>query len=399
MLFPDYHGGSIVNLMSSIGQKFHIKSQYLPLKEFPQNFLPNYSGNTENSNELAPLIFIIIDGLGYNYLINQNKNSNFRRYLHGSITSVFPSTTAAAMTTFYSGIAPLNHGVPAWFTYLRELGVVSTILPMQIRGFKVPILHHNLTAADIFKFPSFAAKIPLKTASLFPKPIYKTPYSSYAVRDSLELKYPYGNIKKFFNIMLKTVKSKQQPAYLLSYWPDFDSLSHIHGIQSEKTQQHYEALDFELGIFIDKVQAQVPGTKIIITADHGLVDTPDDRTIWLRDHPELKSFLSLPIVGEGRVPFLYVRSRSISAFEQYMDKHFGDVGELWPIDKALKERIFGLFQPHPRFMERVGDYLLFMKENYVFREKLLGERKEKMIGNHGGWSKEEMEVPLILVDC
>ncbi|MHA1776308.1 MAG: alkaline phosphatase family protein [Promethearchaeota archaeon] len=395
MLFPDYNGGSLVNLMSTIGNHFGINMKYPSLRDFPPNFLDRtHEGKTDSS----PVVLIVIDGLGYNYLLKQDKNSNFRRYLRGSMTSVFPSTTAAAMTSYYSGVAPLNHGVPAWFTYLREMGVVSTILLMNIRGFRTPLLYNDLVATDIFDFPSFAAKLPCASASLFPKPIFRTPYSSYAVRKSRELKYRSKNIKNFFKTMLKTLTSKNSPAYLLSYWPDFDSHSHIYGIHSEKTQQQFEALDFEFGRFVDKVKEKVPAVRIILTADHGLVDTPDDRTLWLHDYPELRSMLTLPIVGEGRVPFLYVRPRTISAFEQYMNRHFSDFGELWPLDRALKEGIFGLYEPHPRFIERVGDYLLFMKDNYVFRERLLGESKEKMIGNHGGWSKDEMEIPLILVD-
>ncbi|WP_457558867.1 alkaline phosphatase family protein [Candidatus Harpocratesius sp.] len=390
MLFPEYNGGSIVNLMASLGQYFGISMEYSPLEKFPTGFL--------NSNNSSPVILIIIDGLGYNYLIKHCRKSNFHKYLAGKMTSVFPSTTAAAMTTFYSGIAPINHGIPAWFTYLREIGVVSTILPMHVRSLKASILYNNLTASDIFQFPSFAARLSQKSATLFPKSIYKSPYSSYAVKGSIELKYPIKNLRAFFKTIRKTMTHKNPPSYMLAYWPDFDTSSHIYGIESNQTMEHFNALDREFGYFIDEMKTKGRNMKIIITADHGLIDTTEEHSLWLHDYPELRHMLTLPIVGEGRVPFLYVRPKSVQAFERYMENHFGEVGELWTGEQTFNHNLFGLYQAHPQFTDRIGDYLLFMKDNYVFRERLLGEKREKMIGHHGGLSPEEMEVPLILVD-
>ncbi len=64
-------------------------------------------------------------------------------------------------------------------------------------------------------------------------------------------------------------------------------------------------------------------------------------------------------------------------------------------DELVKQEFFGLFTPHPRLFDRVGDYLLIAKENYMLREDLLGEERETLIGHHGGVSEQEMFVPLI----
>jgi len=66
-----------------------------------------------------------------------------------------------------------------------------------------------------------------------------------------------------------------------------------------------------------------------------------------------------------------------------------------PFEELLLKEYFGLFQPHPRLLNRVGDYLLIAKENYMLREDLLGEERETLLAHHGGVSEQEMHVPLI----
>ncbi len=407
---PDYQGASIVNLMSSIGEHLGISNPYAPSSILPQNSL----SPGEN------IVLLVIDGMGYEYLNSHGKGSTFLKHLQGRMTSVFPTTTAAAMTSFYSGVAPLNHGIPAWHTYLREFGAVSTILPMTVRGNRSSLLHSDLQAKDIFQFESFTRNLKGSSYSVFPKPIYRSPFSSYAVEGTKELSYSPKNPAKFFRRIRKLLRtlpsapsvpsassvsttsstssraSPTSPNYIMGYWSGFDSVAHTHGIESEDTFQHFQQIDHAFGEFVDHVRDRYPNLKIIVTADHGLMDSTEDQVIWLRDHPDLKKTMTLPFSGEARVPFFYVRAHEKSAFENYMERHFGDQGELYSILDLKKQKLFGLGEAHPQFWDRIGDYILMMKDNYIFKDQLLGEKKEFLIGNHGGLSQEELYVPLIV---
>ena len=64
MIKPDYKEGSIVNLMSSIAQAFNGRTPYKNLKVLS----PQELKKSKN------IVLFVIDGMGYNYLINQ-KNS------------------------------------------------------------------------------------------------------------------------------------------------------------------------------------------------------------------------------------------------------------------------------------------------------------------------------------
>jgi hypothetical protein len=65
----------------------------------------------------------------------------------------------------------------------------------------------------------------------------------------------------------------------------------------------------------------------------------------------------------------------------------------------VDKNYFGLFKPHPRLIERIGDYVLIMKNNYVIRDFVLGEKEFYFTGYHGGMTRAEMIVPLIVLSA
>ena len=70
---------------------------------------------------------------------------------------------------------------------------------------------------------------------------------------------------------------------------------------------------------------------------------------------------------------------------------------LYKSNDLIKKNYFGLFKPNKKLFDRVGDYTLIMKENYVILDSILGEKRCFHIGNHGGVSKQEMYVPLVII--
>src|SRR3954447_23913502 len=92
--------------------------------------------------ELEParnVVLVIVDGLGDNYLTRQGKGGELARRRRGALTSVFPSTTASAITTSYTGCTPLEHGITGWYTYFGEAGYVAAPLPFRTRGDMLPL--------------------------------------------------------------------------------------------------------------------------------------------------------------------------------------------------------------------------------------------------------------------
>jgi hypothetical protein len=82
------------------------------------------------------VIFLLVDGLGFDYFSKYSEEMPFFRLLteKGSvypITTVFPSTTPAAMTTIHTGLTPQEHGLPEWTVYFEELDRIIETLPFK----------------------------------------------------------------------------------------------------------------------------------------------------------------------------------------------------------------------------------------------------------------------------
>ena len=78
-----------------------------------------------------------------------------------------------------------------------------------------------------------------------------------------------------------------------------------------------------------------------------------------------------------------------------MKEQLGDRAAVVSATQLRSEGYFGRGPEHVRLRERVGDYVLLMKDNCVIKDWLPGETRYSHIGFHGGLSADEMYVPLI----
>ena len=146
---PDYAGGSLVNLMSSIAAALGAHSPYAPLAALPPDALA----------EARHVVLWVVDGLGFDYL--SRHAGALRRHLRGSMTSVFPSTTASAIPTFLTGLAPQQHGLTGWNMYFREIGAVVAPLPFRVRTGRHALREAGVTPATLFGLTPLFDHLPL----------------------------------------------------------------------------------------------------------------------------------------------------------------------------------------------------------------------------------------------
>jgi len=85
-------------------------------------------------------------------------------------------------------------------------------------------------------------------------------------------------------------------------------------------------------------------------------------------------------------------------FEEYVEKHLSDVCSIFKSSELVENHLFGLDVPDPKLWDRIGDYVLIPKDNYVIKDKVLGESPHYFTGHHGGTSEDEMFVPVIAVE-
>ena len=116
-------------------------------------------------------------------------------------------------------------------------------------------------------------------------------------------------------------------------------------------------------------------TTLLITSDHGFIDTNEKSVIWLEDHPELKKCLTLPLCGDTRAVYCYVHPSKTNEFENYVKNKISKYCYYYKSTDLIKNGFFGLYKENPELRERIGDYTLIMKKNYIFRDNLLNQDK------------------------
>ncbi len=374
-ILPDYEGSSIVNLMSSIAAACGSGTEYKNLRLLKPETL-----------KAKNIVLILIDGMGYEY-VSSRKDSFFKNHVAGSITSAFPSTTAACIPMFATGVAAQQHGLTGWFMQMKELGLVSVPLPFGAR-FGAPL--SSVDPRMLFDQKPFCEKIRRKSHVVIQKDFVNSAFQRIYYRKSTM--HGFSNMDDFFRNIKKAVNAKGKK-YVYAYWSEFDSLSHHHGVSSKRVASHYSRLEKKMKSLLKSISGT--DTVVIVPADHGEIDTEKRKVIRAEEHPKLAECLSLPLCGEPRLAYCYVRPAKSRQFERYVRTKLKKACHLHKSETLMRKNYFGLGKPHPRLHERIGDYVLEMKENYIIIDSLVNEKRGFLIGNHGGTSSAEMLVPLI----
>lgn len=374
---PDYYN-NIVNLMSSIGVASGVSSPYSPLESL----------ELEDSKNI---VLIVVDGLGFNYLRKYGSGTMLLDNLKGSITSVFPPSTGSAITSFLSGLPPQQHGVTGWYVHLKEFGLVSRILP-----------YINAVDGNVIEVP-ISRVIDVRGIFTDIKREYSMIYDNHIV-DSVYTRnlagsahrIGYSDIDTYFASITKAISKTRKKSYIYAYWPTLDSISHILGCESNEAKEHLREFDYKLQTFSETITGS--DTTIIITADHGFSDAKLEDIVYTRDHPTLMECLSLPVCGDTRTGFCYVKPSKTAIFERYIEEDLNGVCGLHRSEDMISDGWFGLFEPHPRLIDRVGDYTLLFNEGHALLNCFPGLEPPELLGHHGGVSSDEMNVPLIVIE-
>lgn len=378
---PDYAGGGIANLMASlIGGLGGTPGQCGQL---------DMLGWAEVA-AFRNIVLVVLDGLGHDWLLRQTVAPWLRKHLRGSMTSVFPSTTATAVTTFLTGEPPQQHGLTGWHIYFRELGTVLAVLPGRARYGGVGLGDAGISAQRLFNHVPLCDRLTVRCHVLSPAHIAHSDFNLTHLGQAHL--WPYRGFDTMLEIAASVARQDRDRKFIYAYWPDLDAVGHTEGMNSAAAAEQLRLIDDALSRFA----GELAGTDslLIVTADHGQIDTrPEDR-ITLDDHPELSDMLALPLCGESRVAYCYVRPRRLADFEHYVTDRLGHAAEMVPSARLLEEGWFGPGVPHPALADRIGDYTLIMKGHHVIKDWLPQERRHELIGVHGGVTDEEMLVPL-----
>jgi len=378
---PDYAGGGIVNLMASLvqargGTARAPEARLLPAREL---------------GDIPQIVLLVIDGLGADWLDRHAPRGLLSQHRLGTLTSVFPTATAPAITTFLTGVAPGQHGVTGWFVWLRELGCVLKILSGQPRYGGADYRQARLNVRALCPQPALFDDLAVPAAVVSPREIARSPFNLAHLGRDTRL-YPCAGFGDLCRQIERALRAVPAPGYVYAYWPKLDALGHRHGIASPAAVAHLRDIERHLDTLRKRVAGR--GVALLVSADHGQIDTAPAATVELAAHPRLAATLRLPLCGEPRAAFCYPGLAQAEAFVAYCDAQLAAAVTVWRGADAIAQRLFGPGPVHPELSHRIGDFVLTGRGAWIVRDRLPTEEPFVQIGVHGGLSRAEMLVPL-----
>jgi Type I phosphodiesterase / nucleotide pyrophosphatase len=398
---PDYDGGGLVNVAATMLDVLGVRDDSDP---------PPLRGLEPWLREgVRQVVVVLADGLGLGQLRALRASGDMpfvssiveRAERHDGAqlieaTTIFPSTTAAAITTLNTARTPQEHGNLAYFLWLEEFSAVTQMLrwgpAVTRRGsffddqridprefVKVPSVHARLRQRggkswviepEIFRNEAMTR---MHAAEAGYAAYYLPSSMSVRLRDLLEQR-PWGDA----------------PAYIYAYWAGIDSVAHVSGPQS--ADHATEAALFDKALE-RAVGSRAPGdTLIILTADHGHAFTDPEKLIDLVGDGELRSMLRNPIAGEPRLAFLHTNQGD--RVKQHLERRYPETFFFLDREEAIAAGLFGIGDPDVA-RRRIGDVLAMLGDDRAASIMKVDGQTIRHRGSHGGMSAEEMRIPVL----
>lgn len=377
IVLPNYNH-SILNVISSILKYYNVQTKHSGLKSLDEIINKKYSN----------VILIILDGMGEHILNNISKEGYFNKHKVDCITSVYPSTTTAALTTYYSGKPPIETGYIAWSQYFKEYGRNVDMLSHQESYLHEDISKAKINVFDtIMKYESVFEQIEKASPNVKTYEITPT-YSDKRAKRSIRA----DNISEIVD-EIKMLCKVPEEKFILAYSDNPDGIIHDYGTDSEEAKEFI--LDTEEKI--KKMCSELgDDTLVIISADHGHKNI--GKAYNLLDYPEIQECLYMPVSLESRVAGFMVKENMKKEFEERFNRVFKDEFWLMTVDEFLKKNFLGYGDKHPKIDEFLGNYIALSVSGSIIKIcSYLGTPKPTKKSTHCGLTKDEMEVPLIII--
>ncbi|MBR0565696.1 alkaline phosphatase family protein [Azoarcus sp. L1K30] len=376
-VLPDFQGGGLFGLARDLRAWLHAPEAVpLPFVDAPPT---------------GPLVLVVIDGLGDVFLQRHGAGSTLLQHRLRHLTSVFPSTTASAVTTLQTGLSPVQHGLTGWHIHDRRFGGVVTPLPLRRRGsgaLRAPFL-----AQRLFPYAAMYGDCRLPVAVVAPADIAFSAFSRRHGRGAVlnAFSRPDGFVPAIVDAL---AQNGSAPQFLHAYYSRFDAVCHRFGAHSDQAIAEFHRVDRLFARLLDQLAGQE--VTVLLTADHGFVDAPERKHLRLAYLPELSRMLASPLFGERRVAFCRVRKGAGDDFLALATARLRGRAVVQPSQRLIEAGMFGPGKPSLQLSSHCGTHALLMEPGWTISDRMVGEKDHRMRGVHGGLSGDEMWVPLIV---
>jgi hypothetical protein len=399
---PDYEGGGLLNVASTVLDVLGARdaSDPPPLRDLDPAL----------ARDVRRVVVVLADGLGLRQLrdlvaagdvpflaslLERATRRDGAQLIEA--TTIFPSTTAAAITTLNTARTPQEHGNIAYFIWLEEFSQVTQMLRWgtgvsrrgsyfddpkidPLKYVKVRSVHARLAARggasyvvepDIFRNEAMTRMHAAEAT-----------FAGYQLPSSMGVR---------LRDLLERRPSGDAPTYVYAYWAGIDSVAHLHGPRS--AEHAMEAALFDLDLSRALADREADDTLVILTADHGHAFTDPKRLIDLVGDDQLRGMLRNPIAGEPRLAFLHTDHPQ--RVKDHLERRYPGTFLCIDRDEAIAAGLFGRGDPDVA-RRRIGEVCALISDDRAASIVRVDGQVVRHRGSHGGMSADEMRIPILI---
>lgn len=359
------------------------------------------------------VILFFIDAFGWRFFERFSDRHPFLRRIVSEglvckLTSQFPSTTAAHVTTMHTGLPVGQSGVYEWFYY--EPLVDALIAPL-LFSFAGDHERNTLTSTGI----AASALYPTHTfyqdlaahgvrSFVFQNQAYAfSPYTTTVTTGATVM--PFRTLPEAIVNLTHLLDQQQSRSYYFLYHDSIDAICHLYGPESPQVVAEIETvLDIMERVFHNHLSDRRGRTLFMLTADHGQTAIDPATTIYLNQSlPAIQPLLKTNRAGRPLVPagssrdlFLHIKDDALDEAQAVLRDHLAGRAEVYRVSDLIDRHFFGSAPPSPTCLDRIGNLVIlpYAHESVWWYEQ--GRFEQHFFGSHGGLTGDEMETILLV---
>jgi hypothetical protein len=351
LVAPDYGGASVAGLVPAL------------LGTGPAGWLPPTLDGAE------AVVLLVLDGMGWRAL-EEHRPPVLSSLEGGPITTVVPSTTAAALTSIATGTAPARHGIVGYRMVVG--GQVLDVLRWRVRDGRPP------APESVGWTPAFQGRpVPVVTRGEFAR----TGFTEVHMHGARFV--GWRTTATLVEQVRRLVAGGERLVY--AYYDGVDKVAHEYGLEDGFFPAEVRATDRLVGDLLGVLPASV---ALVVTSDHGQVQFRE----WVELgplHPMVASY-----AGDARFRYLHARPGKAADLARAAEDLCGERAWVFSRDRLVDERWLGPEPPSGPVLSRLGDVTLAARGSVAFVDPT-HMQETRLVAGHGSLTAEEMLVPLL----